>query len=362
MPTVSVITSTGKTRFQYTISTPSSALAERLEPDLPILLFLHSLAFHNVFHSQFSDQALRKFNLVSLDLKWHGETMSDIVPPKYGQEEAAEDIIAFLNASQFPPCHLIALDLGSNIALQIAVKIPEQVLSLFIMSHICLDELPDVLEGRTEMLQTYISDLPNAYIDVGIAFTQYAFSNSMSNLALALQDSCMPIDARNWSRDHLKEYQLISYEFFRTRKALPPEALSRISCPVKLVHGGGSIIYLPSYTEAFMKDLQKAGVDVSMEVIPYAPHYLCVDYGEVLNPMLHNFVVKSMQKNGDVPIPPTPSETVVSPWDRMLRDYGWKPERKHDLDDDDFVVSYVCCISVLSHVYVTDLHHYQPTR
>ncbi|KAJ3759719.1 hypothetical protein EV360DRAFT_20782, partial [Lentinula raphanica] len=140
MPTVSVTTSTGKTRFQYTISTPYSASAERLESDLPILLFLHSLAFHNVFHSQFSDQELRKFNLVSLDLKWHGETISDIVPPKYGQEEAAEEIIAFLNASHLPPCHLIALDLGSNIALQIAVKIPKQVLSLFIMSHVCLDE------------------------------------------------------------------------------------------------------------------------------------------------------------------------------------------------------------------------------
>ncbi|KAJ3966390.1 Alpha/Beta hydrolase protein [Lentinula raphanica] len=340
MPSVSVSTSTGKTRFQYTISTPSSASAERIEPELPTLLFFHCFAVHNVFHPQFSDQALRKFNLVSFDLRWHGETSSDTVPPVYGQEEAAEDAIAFINALQLPPCHFIAIDLGSTIALQVAVKKPEQVLSLFIMSHICLDEVPDVLEGRTEMYEIYISDLPNAHVDIAVAFIQYAFSNSMSNLALALRDSCMPIDLENWSPKHREEYRLISYEIFRSRKALPIEALSRISCPVKLIHGGGSIVYSSCYTEAFMKDLQKAGVDVSMEIIPVAPHYLCVDYAEVLNPLIHDFVVKNLQRKSNATIPPAPLDTVVSPWDKMLRDYGWNPERKHELDDDDFVISY----------------------
>ncbi|KAJ3839057.1 Alpha/Beta hydrolase protein [Lentinula raphanica] len=340
MPSVTVLTSTGETRFQYTISTPTSASAERIEPALPTLLFFHCFAFHNVFHSQFSDQVLRKFNLVCFDLRWHGETLSDIVPPKYGQEEAAEDAIAFINALQLPPCHFIALDLGSNIALQVAVKIPQQALSLFIMSHVCLDEVPDTLEGRTEMYEIYISDLPNANIDVGVAFTQYAFSNNMSNLALALRDSCIVIDSKNWSREHLEEYRLISYEIFRSRKALPLEALSRISCPVKLIHGGGSIVYSISYTEAFMQELQEAGVNVSMEVIPYAPHYLCVDYADVLNPMIYDFVVESLQRKSNAPLPTAPLEMVVSPWDKMLRDYGWNPERKHELDDDDFVVSY----------------------
>ncbi|KAJ3766902.1 Alpha/Beta hydrolase protein [Lentinula raphanica] len=338
MPFATVSTSTGQTSFHYTISTPSSASAESIEPELPVLLFFHALGYHNIFHSQFCNRTLRKFNLVTFDLRWHGYTTSDTLPPKYGQEEAAEDVIAMIDTLQLPACHFVALDMGSTIALQVAVQKPEQVLSLFIISHTCLEELPDIVEGRVELLQAWTSGLPEAQAEAGLAFTQYAFSNDMSPLAQALQKSCLAICARKWSPE---ECRLIAFEFLRTRKPQSLESLSRISCPVKLIHGGGSIIYAPSYSDKLMQDLQKAGVKTTMEIIPYAPHYLCVDFGKELNPMIHDFVVASLPKKGGAPVvPSTPPEIVVSPWDRMLRDYGWDPLRRHELDDDDFVVSY----------------------
>lgn len=118
MPFIKVSTSTGKTRFHYTISTPACADAEAINPGLPVLLFFHAFAFHTIFHckyainiqkyssheprnrsiyeAQFSDPILRKFNLVTFDMRWHGYTESDTIPERYGQAEAAEDIIAFI--------------------------------------------------------------------------------------------------------------------------------------------------------------------------------------------------------------------------------------------------------------------------
>ncbi|KAJ4465979.1 alpha/beta-hydrolase [Lentinula edodes] len=338
MPFIKVSTSTGNTRFHYTISTPACADAEAINPGLPVILFFHAFAFHTIFHSQFSDPILRKFNLVTFDMRWHGYTESDTIPERYGQAEAAEDIIAFTTALQLPPCHFVALDMGSTIALQIAVMLPEQVLSLFIMSHICLEEIPEVQEGRTELYDLYIT---GAYLDVALGYSQYTFSNKTSNIVQALWDLSFPINVKNWSPEHLREYRLISYDFFCTRKPQPREALSRITCPVKLVHGGNSVVYDQSYTERFMKSLQDEGVNVSMEIIPNAPHYLCFDHGNVVNPMIHDFVVEHhLKKENTAPIASLPVDVVVSPWDKILREHGWVPERKNELDDEDLFISY----------------------
>lgn len=101
----------------------------------------------------------------------------------------------------------------------------------------------------------------------------------------SLCDSTMPIDSRNWSAEHLQEYRLTSYDIFCNRKSQPRTALSRISCPVKLVHGGNSVVYEPSYTIQLMNSLQEAGVDVTMEIVANAPHYLCLDYANEYIPI-----------------------------------------------------------------------------
>ncbi|KAJ3737847.1 hypothetical protein DFJ43DRAFT_986866 [Lentinula guzmanii] len=142
MPFIDIVSSTGRVRFHYTISSPLCANAEVIEPGLPILLFFHALAYHTISTvTQFSDPILRRFNLVTFDLRWHGDTESDAVPTKYGQEEAARGCDSIYNCFATPPLPFVALDLGSIIALQTAVMIPDQVLSLFIMSHTCLEEV-----------------------------------------------------------------------------------------------------------------------------------------------------------------------------------------------------------------------------
>lgn len=50
MPFVEVSTSTGKTNFYYTISTPTCTNAKVIDPLLPVVLFFHPIVFNMVFH------------------------------------------------------------------------------------------------------------------------------------------------------------------------------------------------------------------------------------------------------------------------------------------------------------------------
>ncbi|KIK53521.1 hypothetical protein GYMLUDRAFT_232757 [Collybiopsis luxurians FD-317 M1] len=342
MPFVKVSTSTGKINFHYTISTPTCASAESIVRGLPVLLFFHAMAFHTIFHAQFNDPLLRKFNLVTFDLRFHGETTCDTVPPKYSAEEAAEDALALMHALDLPPCHFIAMDIGSMIATQIAVSTPEKALSLFLMSHLCLEELPEVHRARTELYDLWISDLPDAYTDVAVGYTQYAFSSNLSNLGQALFAYCASIDFKIWDSDHRAEYRLATYDFFIQRKQFSQEALSRIACPVKLIQGGNSLVYPESYTEEQAQKLEQAGVNVSWLTIPHAPHYLCVDHAPEINQGIHDFILCTMDSASTSSAP----ENIVSPWDKILREYGWAPERQNILDDDDFTVSFPSITSV----------------
>ena len=88
--------SQGPARIHYIISTPTSNLAQSIDENLPTLLLFHSVYTGiTAWHPQFADPQLRRFNLVALDFRAHGET-SGAVSSSYGQEDAAEDVVKFM--------------------------------------------------------------------------------------------------------------------------------------------------------------------------------------------------------------------------------------------------------------------------
>ncbi|EEB92961.1 hypothetical protein MPER_08451 [Moniliophthora perniciosa FA553] len=97
MPFVDVKTKSGNLRFKYTISTPTSTDASSPDPNIPTILFIHT-AFTSqmMFHSQFADPRLRRFNLVAFDTREHGETVGENIPVTYDQFDAAEDTVRFM--------------------------------------------------------------------------------------------------------------------------------------------------------------------------------------------------------------------------------------------------------------------------
>jgi pimeloyl-ACP methyl ester carboxylesterase len=83
---------------------------------------------------QFSDPELRKYNLVAVDSRGHGESTSTPIPTTFGPEQAAEDVALFIDALELPPCHIVGLGMGSCIGLHVAHMYPDKVLSLFAIS------------------------------------------------------------------------------------------------------------------------------------------------------------------------------------------------------------------------------------
>ncbi|KAJ3821251.1 Alpha/Beta hydrolase protein [Lentinula raphanica] len=348
MPHVQVTSSTGKINFKYTICTPACEEASEIDKSLPTLLFIHPISIaEHIYHAQFCDPRLRRFNLVSFDMRGgHGGTTGDKVPAHYGQVEAAEDTMLLMDALHLPPCHIVGMSSGTTIALQVAVMEPKRVLSLFLISHLCLEIPPEVAEGHQEVWELWRTAFPDEstmivdiVYDAGFGNSQYMFTNpKVSPLVTAMMTITYPVAMASWNYHNLDQFRIMNLDFYLRRKSHPKSALSRIKGPVKIVHGSTDVAYPKSYSEKFLNRLTEAGVDASLLEIPGAPHYLAPDYANVLNPALHEFILKSSDSGLScrAPIP----KHVVSPWEDAMAQASRADHNSSDTDNsDDFIIS-----------------------
>ncbi|EEB90006.1 hypothetical protein MPER_11845 [Moniliophthora perniciosa FA553] len=207
MPSIKVKSSTGKTEFKYTISTPTNASAKSIDKNLPTVLFIPAVYLQrDVFHLQFGDHKLRRFNLVTFDLRGHGETTGDKMPPNYGQTESAEDVVKLMEALKLPACHMVGMSLGSIIALQIAIAYPDKVASLFLISPLILEEPEYVTAARVEIYDYWTQGFGDAtsskiddtaLLDALYGAMQFAFSNKTTSLTTAYASRFLPLAKKN---------------------------------------------------------------------------------------------------------------------------------------------------------------------
>jgi pimeloyl-ACP methyl ester carboxylesterase len=114
----------------------------------------------------------------------HGDTSGDKVPSYYGQIEAAEDTVKLMDALKLPSCHIVAMSTGTTIATQIAISYPDRVLSLFLVSHLCLKIPAEVADGHREIYKLWASAFPDGstvltdiIYEAIFGGSQYMFSN-----------------------------------------------------------------------------------------------------------------------------------------------------------------------------------------
>lgn len=96
---------------------------------------------------QFADPGLRKFNLVALDLRVHGLTIGRW--PWIGPIDVTEDVRYFMvcssrpyppgsdnskDAIKLPPCHIFSMSSTCDVALELAAKYSDRVLSMVLCS------------------------------------------------------------------------------------------------------------------------------------------------------------------------------------------------------------------------------------
>ncbi|KAL0565126.1 hypothetical protein V5O48_016904 [Marasmius crinis-equi] len=340
MPSVAIKSSTGKTKFKYTISTPSNASAKGIDKKLPTVLFIPAVYLQrDIFHLQFGDPKLRRFNLVTFDLRAHGETTGDPMPANYGQKESAEDVVKLMEALNLPACHIVGMSLGSIIATQMAISYPEKVASLFLISPLTLEEPDYVTAARVEiynfwtegfLCQTGSKTDDSALLDALYGAMQFAFSNKTTSLTTAYAAKFLPLAKKNWGPENFEVFHRATVDFFVKRKLHPTENLQKIKVPIKLVHGMDDIPYPVEYSMEQEKTLKDAGLNVSLVKLQGAPHFVVADPKMEVNQLIHDFVLEHTPSAKSTLIPPPGS--ILSPWDDIMRKAGWLPENEEDDD------------------------------
>ncbi|KAJ7118676.1 Alpha/Beta hydrolase protein [Mycena crocata] len=334
MPQVKVKSIAGSANFHYTISTPKNPSAKAIDKTIPTVLLIHPVYIASeIFQLQFADPNLRRFNLVALDLRGHGET-SGKVSASYGREEAAADIVKFMDALRLPPCHFVGVSMGACISLQLSISFPERARSLTMISPLPLTEPEDVAEGRMEIYDCWVEAFKGgkvdqiALLDAVCGALQLGFSGQQTSLISALTARAVPYSLKNWGPTKLDEYRIATIDFFTLRKAQTSAAVSKIRCPIKLVHCGADIAYAIEYTAEVKQLLEDNGVSVQMVEVPGAVHFGNISNPKEINAHIYDSVI---QNSPGMVIPPTQA-SVVSPFTAALMKAGYD----NDDDDSDF--------------------------
>ncbi|KAJ8077592.1 hypothetical protein PM082_002024 [Marasmius tenuissimus] len=345
MPSTVIKSSTGKTKYKYNISTPSNASAKSIDKRLPTVLFIPAVYLQrDIFHLQFGDPKLRRFNLVTFDLRAHGETTGDLLPHNYGQKESAEDVFKLMESLNLPACHIVGMSLGSIIALQLAISYPAKVASLFLISPLGLEEPDYVTAARVEIYNFWtegfiqggdsIKHDDSALLDALYGAMQFAFSNKTTSLTAAYAGKFLPLAKKNWGPDHFENFHRATVDFFTKRRRHSDEEFRRIRVPIKLVHGMDDIPYPVEYSmeqEKMLRDLCPGNFK-GLAKIKGAPHFVVADPKMEVNDLIHDFVLECSPSAKSTLIPP--SGSIQSPWDDVMRKAGWVPDEE---EDDDFV-------------------------
>ncbi|KAJ7848951.1 Alpha/Beta hydrolase protein [Mycena olivaceomarginata] len=305
----------------------------------PTLVLIHPIALGSeMFHPIYADPRLRRFNLLTLDLRGHGSTSAPVDPHTYGRETAAKDVLHLMDTLKIPASHLMGVSMGSCIALQMAIFAPERVLSICMFSPLPLIEPPEVMAGRQEIWDYWMeafSDPQNvdslALKDAMIGGLQGTWNNRQTNLSKALTAKTVPDIIRNWAPKNYDLFHGVAVNFFLDRPPHPVESLGRIHCPVAVVHCSEDLPYPIHHAQELLNLLQSASVAAQLFTIDDAPHYGNVTHFEEANDLLYEFLLANSKGTTLPPVPPS----VESPFLANLVRLGFQQDDEESDSDGD---------------------------
>ncbi|KAF8656973.1 hypothetical protein AX16_002328 [Volvariella volvacea WC 439] len=335
MPRLDLQTPTGDISLAYCIATPNSPSASSIDESLPTILFVHGIYVgKEIFQAQFCDPRLRQFNLVTLDLRVFGET-GGVAGTPYTPTESADDIYRFMNALNLPPCHLLGLALGSNIVLEFATTHPEKVLSMILCSPTSSIEPEELHSGRLEVFEYWSAackaePFDDSIIqDVLFGANQLLFNNESTELSTAMVGVNAAAAMRNWTKDNLSECYTVVINWVSDRKKLEDLELTRVQCPVRIIHFSGDLTYPPEASQELLRVLEGAGVkSVDKFEVP-GPHYGVMMNPKPVNAFIEDLVL-SVTGRESKPIPVPLGQTLPTPFSESLAKMGYSPGQSDD--------------------------------
>ncbi|KAJ7663440.1 alpha/beta-hydrolase [Mycena rosella] len=337
MPHILITSAGGPLSVCYTISTPTATSAKAIDPVLPTVLLLHPVYLGQIaLHHQFADAHLRRFNLVALDLRGHGNSVG-AVKPTYGVAEAVDDVVNFLESLHLPPVHIVGVDLGSLVALELAAIWPQRVISLSLISPPALEEPADVAQGRQEIYDCWEAGFgggaqgeadESALFDAVCGALQLGVNNMQTPMVSALVKNVLGTAMANWAPPKLDEYHRITIDFYTSR---PRPTLRGIACPVQIVHCGEDIAYPRECAEELLDALRAVDVDARMHEVPDAVQWGNITHYAEINPLIHNMVTECAVERH---VPPARKAGVESPYIAALIESGLQSDGREEFDDD----------------------------
>lgn len=342
MPFVEVQTAFGVVKVHYCISTPENDDAAHVDTALPTILFLHPVCgTMQTFHPQFGDPAIRRFNLVGVDLLAHGLTEGAVPGDLYRQTDAAALVASFMDALELPPCVVVGLDLGTMVGTQLAVSYPAKVVALFLVSPLGTKEPEEVIDGKRQVVAAWRESFSEGVIaeeavsDTIFGFLQFAYNNCelpprCEALTNILYNTVLAKVAHG--PEDFDQYEAGTFGLCIGRVDYTSDELSRLrETPVMLVICSDNIAYRPEYVQQFETQLSEAGVSTQVETVLGAPHFGIVTHHHIINPMIVKFVLQSWKG----PEVPPANDFVISPFEEQMLEVlragrGSDEESSHD--------------------------------
>jgi 3-oxoadipate enol-lactonase len=104
----------------------------------PAVVLAHGFFFdHRVYDAQVA-ALLPRYRCVAFD--WRGQGRSEVTSSGYDVESLTDDAAALIEALELAPCHFVATSMSGFVALRLAIRRPELVRSLVLLSSSCRGE------------------------------------------------------------------------------------------------------------------------------------------------------------------------------------------------------------------------------
>jgi 3-oxoadipate enol-lactonase len=116
------------------------------EPDLPVLLALHSLFLDGEMFRGLAAAARGRFRTIVPDFRGQGATPGD-GSPEITMDKCADDVERVLDDRGIREVHVVAQSMGGDVALRLAARRPDAVVSLALLGSSAQAEPPENVEA-----------------------------------------------------------------------------------------------------------------------------------------------------------------------------------------------------------------------